>query len=200
MSFETEMYEVVRGALSYDLLKHIDTEFELLKNVEYLQQGKDPNNLYALGDTQVTKSFAYYSALCFESLSLILQPEMERVTGKKLYPTYTYARIYYNGAEMAIHTDRPSCEFSCTINISVDPEPWEIWFEALNGEHRSISLNPGDFIAYRGDILKHWRNEYTGNRQTQAFLHYVDRNGKNRDYKYDKRQYLGLRPASKGPY
>lgn len=200
MSFETEMYQVVRSAVSSELLTHLDTEFEIVKNVEYLQQGKDPNDLFAINDTQVTNSFAYYSALCFESLSLMLKPIMEEVTGKQLYPTYTYARIYYNGAEMAIHKDRPSCEYSCTINISVDPTPWDIWFEALNGEHRSITLYPGDLIVYRGDILNHWRVPYEGNRQTQAFLHYVDKNGKHRDYKYDKRPYIGLRATTRGPY
>lgn len=195
MSFAEDLYEVRRGVISKDLLVHLDTEFELVKNLVYMQNGTDLNNTTAHGDSQVTKSFAHYGALCFESLSLQLQPLFEEVTGKKLSPTYTYARIYYNGAEMAIHKDRPSCEYSATICISTDPEPWEIWFETLSGEHKAIYLDPGDVIIYKGDELNHWRNEYSGKRQTQAFLHFVDRKGPYRDYKYDHRAYLGLPPA-----
>ena len=192
MSFKTNLYEVVRNVISEDLLQHLDIQFELLKKIKYLTEGKDERNLYEYADSQIAKSFSYYSALPFEALSLELQPRMEEITGKKLYPTYTYARIYYNGAEMAEHTDRPSCEYSCTLNISNDPEPWEIWFEDLEKKRFPVTLHPGDLIVYKGDILNHWRLPYEGNRQTQAFLHYVDKFGNHRDYKWDHRVYLGL--------
>jgi hypothetical protein len=93
---------------------------------------------------------------------------------------------------MAEHTDRPSCEYSCTLNVSIDPEPWEIWFEDLEKKRFPVTLHPGDLIVYKGDILNHWRLPYEGNRQTQAFLHYVDKFGNHRDYKWDHRVYLGL--------
>ena len=198
MSFKDNLYEVVRDAIQPQLLEHLDLEFELLKRVTYMKGGQSEENKFMFGDSQVTKSFAYYSAACFETLGVQMLPMMEEITGKKLYNTYTYARIYYNGAEMKEHTDRPSCEFSATVNISVDPEPWEIWFDNLKGERFPILLEPGDLIVYKGDILPHWRNEYTGERQTQAFLHYVDKFGNYRDYKYDHRQYLGMPPRAGG--
>jgi hypothetical protein len=197
MKFETNLYEIVRGAISKDLLVHLDTEFELVKTLQYMQNNKQQTeeNKFLFNDEQIMNSYSHYSALCFESLSLQLKPLLETVTGKLLNPTYTYARIYYTGAEMAIHKDRPSCEYSTTICISNDPEPWEIWFETLTGEHKAIYLEPGDLIVYKGDVLNHWRTPYTGTRQTQAFLHYVDRKGKYRDYKYDHRPYIGY-PAN----
>ena len=190
--FKTNLYEVVREAVSTDLLVNLDTQFELIKKLEYIRTGKDENDLYAFADTQISKSFSYYAALPFEALSLQLQPLMEQVTGKSLYPTYTYARIYYNGAEMAEHRDRPSCEYSCTLNISNDPEPWEIWFEDLEKKRFPVTLHPGDLIVYKGDILNHWRLPYEGNRQTQAFLHYVDKNGINKEWFKDKRLLYGM--------
>jgi len=190
--FKEELYEVVKGAISEELCVHLDLEFELVRKLTYLTSGKSEENAFAFRDAQVANSYAHYSALCFEALSLQLQPNIEEITGKKLYPTYTYARIYYPGAIMERHTDRPSCEFSATINITVDPDPWEIWFENLKGENKAIYLNPGDMIVYRGDTLPHWRTEYKGKRQNQAFLHYVDKRGKYRDFKYDHRQFLGL--------
>jgi hypothetical protein len=195
MSFSTDLYEVVRGAVAPELCEHLDTEFELVKKLTYLHGGQSEENKFMFGDTQVTNSFAYYGALCFESLSIQLQPLMEEITGKSLYPTYTYARIYYNGAVMTEHTDRPSCEYSATINIFNDNEPWDIWFDNLKGDRFPIKLYPGDLIVYKGDILPHWRDAYEGQRQTQAFLHYVDKKGKYRDYKWDHRPYIGL-PAN----
>ena len=194
-NFATDLYEVVRGAVTPEQLQHMDIEFELIKKLQYMQGGQSEENKSMFGDSQVTNSFAYYSALCFEALSLQLQPLMEQITGKELYPTYTYARIYYNGATMAIHKDRPSCQFSSTVNISIDEDPWEIWFETLNGEHKAVKLWPGDLIVYKGDTLNHWRDAYQGQRQTQAFLHYVDKFGNYRDYKWDHRPYIGL-PAN----
>ena len=196
-NFATDLYEVVRGAVPPEQLQHMDIEFELIKKLQYMQGGQSEENKFMFGDSQVTNSFAYYSALCFEALSLQLQPLMEQITGKKLYPTYTYARIYYNGATMAIHKDRPSCQFSSTVNISIDEDPWEIWFETLNGEHKAVKLWPGDLIVYKGDTLNHWRDAYQGQRQTQAFLHYVDKNGNYRDYKWDHRPYLGTASNSR---
>ena len=196
-NFATDLYEVVRGAVPPEQLQHMDIEFELIKKLQYMQGGQSEENKSMFGDSQVTNSFAYYSALCFEALSLQLQPLMEQITGKKLYPTYTYARIYYNGATMAIHKDRPSCQFSSTVNISIDEDPWEIWFETLNGEHKAVKLWPGDLIVYKGDTLNHWRDAYQGQRQTQAFLHYVDKFGNYRDYKWDHRPYLGTASNSR---
>ena len=198
MSFQENLYEVVRGAIQPQTLELLDIEFELLKRVTYLKGGQSEENKFMFGDSQVTNSFAHYAAPCFEALSVQLLPMMEQITGKQLYNTYTYARIYYNGAIMTEHTDRPSCEFSTTVNISIDQEPWEIWFDNLKGDRFPISLNPGDLIVYKGDILPHWRDEYKGERQTQAFLHYVDKFGKYRDYKFDHRPYLGLPPPNGG--
>jgi len=196
--FKDNLYEVVKGAVSPELCTHLDLEFELVKKLTYLNSGKSEDEAFAFNDTQVVNSYAHYSALCYEALSLQLQPVVEEVTEKSLYPTYTYARIYYPGATMERHTDRPSCEYSTTINISIDPEPWEIWFETLQGDHKAINLYPGDMIVYKGDTLPHWRTEYKGKRQNQAFLHYVDKRGKYRDYKWDHRAFLGLPATGRG--
>jgi hypothetical protein len=190
-NFATDLYQVVRGVLPESQLVHLDLEFELMRKLQYMANGQSEDNKFAFNDSQISNSFSYYAALPFEALSIQLQPLMEEITGKKLYPTYTYARIYYNGATMAIHKDRPSCEYSTTMNVSIDEDPWEIWFETLTGEKKAINLWPGDLIVYKGDTLNHWRDEYKGQRQTQAFLHYVNKHGNYRDYKWDHRPYIG---------
>ena len=192
MSFDKNLYEVVRGAIPKELAENLDIEFDLIKKLKFAKNPETPKNKYMFGDELVEKSFSSYAPLCFEALSLQLQPLMEKITGKALYPTYTYARVYHTGATMQKHKDRPSCEYSISICISVDPEPWTIWFEDLEGNELAVDLEPGDLVVYKGEILSHWRNEYTGKRQTQAFLHYVDRRGKHQTHRFDGRSHLGL--------
>ena len=49
-----------------------------------------------------------------------------------------------------------------------------------------VSLNPGDGLIYRGCDCYHWREPFDGNHLAQVFLHYVDQNGPNTEWKYDK--------------
>ena len=46
--------------------------------------------------------------------------------------------------------------------------------------------------VYSGCELEHWREPYEGTQQIQCFLHYVNSNGKYKDYKFDKRPMMGI--------
>jgi len=145
----------------------------------------------------------------FDSLLEQLLPNFEIASGKKLYPTYAYARLYAPGEELKIHTDRPSCEISATITLGFEGNPWPIYIgdhdetkvtEKRIGEHdveywlkniSCIEMDVGDAIIYKGQEKPHWRNQYKeGKWQAQVFLHYVDVNGPNAEWKYDKRPKL----------
>ena len=51
-------------------------------------------------DEQIPNTYAHYSDIAMETLMLKCQPIMEKTTGLKLYPAYTYARIYKKGDEL----------------------------------------------------------------------------------------------------
>jgi len=195
-SFTNLGYEVVENALNKETCKLLDVQFELLKKRTYYYDKINESNVSAFRDTQVENGFSVYSPLIFDSLLLHLQPTMERVTGKKLLPSYTYARIYYKDADLKIHTDRPSCEYSATITLDIDKTPWEIFFKDFNGECKELVLNVGDMCAYQGTKLEHWRDPYKEDRQSQVFIHYVDAEGEYKKHIYDRRDYLGLDPAT----
>ena len=56
-----------------------------------------------------------------------------------------------------------------------------------------VNLNPGDMLVYRGDLLEHWREEYTGNYCVQVFLHYNNKSTKGAEENaLDRRPHLGL--------
>ena len=137
-----------------------------------------------LSDTLDT--YVYHDKI-FESLLTTKLPLMERETGLKLFPTYSFWRFYSRNATLRKHKDRPSCEISVTVTLfSSDGAKWPIRM----GEHW-IDILPGDAVLYEGCDIEHERKELDGDGQSQVFLHYVDANGKNKDWKYDKRQGIG---------
>jgi hypothetical protein len=162
-------------------------------------------------DTQCPKSHSVYGVGLFDSLLEELCPHFEQVSGMKLIPTYSYARLYQPGETLKVHRDRESCEVSATITIDIDHEnPWSIFFgfEGSESDHEysaydednkftylknvlEINMNIGDAILYKGKEIYHWREEYKGKQQAQVFLHYVNANGDYSDFKYDKRSKLG---------
>ena len=83
-------------------------------------------------DKQIPNTYSQYSNIAMETLMLKCQPKMEEVTGLKLYPAYTYARIYKKGDELRRHKDRPSCEISTTLNLGGDP--WPIFIDGTGAD------------------------------------------------------------------
>lgn len=189
MSFSENGYEVVRSVISKDLLHHLKTEFQMMRDIRFLETGETDN--FAFGDIDSPNSFCVFSAQCFESLAINLNDLMSEITNFKLYPTYTYARIYYEGATLKPHRDRPSCEYSTTLCID-STDIWDFHIKDRHGEDKVIKLNPGDMCVYSGCDLLHWREPYQGEMQMQCFLHYVNAKGIYADHKYDKRPMMGL--------
>lgn len=195
-SFKELGYAVMRGVLEPQTLQLLATEFEMLKDNLYWRNRIIDG--YPFGDPQSPNSFSFYAAPCFEALLTVIKPEVEFATDKQLAPTYSYARIYYNGGTLERHTDRPSCQYSATLCVSNDKDPWPIFIESYAGETTSVDLYPGDMLVYRGDKLNHWREPYQDEKQIQVFVHYTDVNGEYADYAYDQRPMLGLPADTRG--
>ena len=139
-----------------------------------------PNRNFS--DFKFTTDLGIYADHLFESLLLTKLPVMEKETNLKLFPTYSYWRMYTYGSQLKKHKDRPSCEISVTVHISGESNNFPIFIE---GEE--IHTEPGDAIIYKGMELEHWRNPLKQYIQWQVFLHYVNQNGPYKDFKFDRR-------------
>lgn len=201
MGFENDNYLVIKNVLSLDMCKFIEIQFELLKNNiisktivvdPHLKDQLKNNNKFCTHDKFATNSFSIYSTLFGETLLVHLQKIIETTTKVSLIPTYSYSRIYYHDAILKKHTDRKSCQYSASLCIKNDIEPWPIWLENKNNEKITIKLYEGDMLVYKGIELPHWKEAYEGNQQMQVFLHYVDKNSDLSEYAFDKREYIYL--------
>lgn len=142
------------------------------------------------GDSLCPNTFSHYNFFHFLGFSLDKLSEIETIVEEKLFPTYTFARLYKTGDDLRPHRDREACEISITLNLDCD-RSWDIWFApdergVEDPEYRIyISLEPGDAIIYKGCEIKHGRDPLEGKYCTQLFLHYVQRNGPYNFYYFD---------------
>jgi predicted 2-oxoglutarate/Fe(II)-dependent dioxygenase YbiX len=149
-----------------------------------------------INDPQCPLSEAVHGAEAFDKLLEYLTPYFEKASGLKLFPTYSYARLYdTQNEELKNHRDRPACEISATLTLGFEGDVWPIYMgDAEDKSNASeIKMSIGDAVMYRGMDKYHWREPYTeGKWQAQVFLHYVDQDGPHAEWKYDKRESLGI--------
>ena len=138
-------------------------------------------------------SYARYADPLIETVLRNSLEHMEEITGKKLYPTYSFSRVYLKGDFLKPHVDRPSCEVSVTVHVATIGEPWPIWMKVRGQEPVKMVLEPGDAVVYKGCEVTHWRDVADKTEvNAQFMLHYVDQEGPNAGYKFDRRPELGM--------
>ena len=213
MSFKTKKYTVIRQAISKDLASFIFNYFIMKKQVydtcikrRYISPFEVILGYYEGKEDQIPNTYCGYADIAMETLMLKCQPIMEKTTGLKLNPAYSFARSYKNGDVLKRHKDRFSCEISTTLNLGGDP--WALYLspnenvgipdgKKITVESKAkgikVDLKPGDMLVYSGCELEHWRNKFKGKEHIQVFLHYNNRKTPGaKDNMFDKRPHLGL--------
>ena len=160
---------------NYIIIPNFISNYRANKLKDEFVEHSQKNNIG--GDSQISSSSADYNYISFLELLCEKTPEVSEILEEIVLPTYTYARVYKNGSVLKKHSDRDSCEISLTLHLGGD-KPWSIWIKTPEGEDRSVELDPGDAMMYRGTIAEHWRDEYVGEEYVQVFLHYVRSRGK----------------------
>jgi len=211
--FKKNKYTIVRQAISKDLAAFIANYFCMQKQVydtckatRYFSPFENIIGNYENEEEQIPNTYSQYGNMAMETLMLKIQPVMEKATELKLYPAYTYARIYKKGDVLKRHKDRFSCEISTTMNLGGDD--WPLYLEpdsskggtkegvgyvSENTKGVQVDLKPGDMMVYRGMELEHWRNKFKGKECIQVFLHYNNRKTPGtKENIFDKRPHLGL--------
>ena len=214
--FKKNHFLVIKEAVSKDVANFVYNYFIMKRQVartffdtRYISPFTTEWGVW--NDEQIPDTYSHYADTAMETLLLSVQPKMEKLTGIKLNPTYSYARIYKMGDVLHRHKDRFSCEISTTMNLGGDE--WPIYLEnkknvgvpedgfpsKTKNKGTKIILKPGDMLVYKGMILEHWREPFIGKDCAQVFLHYNDQKSKGADKNlFDGRPHLGLPSYFKG--
>jgi len=197
--FEKNGYLVIKNLWdSQELYRSVPEE---RGQINYWGKGLDQFT-YTEVEQQVEGSLACYWHPQYRSIHSGIRLKLEKELGRKLYNTYYYDRFYFPGQALTRHADRDACEISVTVHISSNlQEPWPIWIKTPDtyadkkktlitqrGENRSVILNAGDGMVYKGCERPHWRDpmptehtrtwygkrvEKEGLYYHQIFFHYV---------------------------
>ena len=162
-------------------------------------------------ENQVEGSTSRYWHPQYRIIHSGIRMKLEKHLGRKLYNTYYYDRFYNPGQALTLHADRDACEISVTVHVSTnlegDAADWPIWIKTPDtyadetkaviteiGEKRSVVLQAGDGMVYKGCERPHWRDpmptqyekkglfgrkqvEKEGLYYHQIFFHYVLQDG-----------------------
>ena len=214
--FKKKHYLVIKNAIDPKVANFVYNYFLMKRQVaktffdfKYISPYSEEYGTWK--DDQIPNTYSHYGDIAMETLLLACQPKMEKLTGLKLNPTYSYARIYKMGDELKRHKDRFSCEISTTMNLGGDE--WPIYLEAKknvglpedgfpaqsDNKGQKVILQPGDMLVYKGMMLEHWREPFIGKDCAQVFLHYNNQFSPGADDNiFDQRPHVGLPSWFKG--
>ena len=161
-------------------------------------------------DNQTNSLISKHGDSLMETLMDTSTPVIEQNVEKKLWPTYSFFRIYDKESDLKIHTDRESCEYTVALCLGADPidQPYEIFvgeedetsdykyydekgnYNRYRIDHK-FPMVPNNAVIFKGRDKIHWREICTHDHFITVFLHYVDQEGPYKEFKFDKRNILG---------
>lgn len=113
-----------------------------------------------------------------------LIPEVSRLVGADVLPTFCMAQAYKKGAELLPHLDRHNCEVSLTVAFTPDAT-WDI--HTILGESRqTFSMGCGDALLFSGAKTTHYRHPLELDAYLQVAFHFVLADGERAHLFYDR--------------
>jgi hypothetical protein len=184
--FDQDGYIVIRNLIPKELLT-------FAKRYYRMRQGSFDYTV----DEQIDEGISFYADYFCETMLLEYRKKIEQAIELDLIPTYSYSRIYFQGAELKKHRDRPECSYSATICLAT-PEGFDIepiyMSKTENGIGSSVLLNEGDACIYKGCDIYHWRDKQKNPWLVQSFLHYASAQTQ-RHLLFDGRPQLGWKKS-----
>jgi hypothetical protein len=181
--FRDERYLFVKGLLPRPLLEYLKVYYAILLADDYFTH-----------DTQCPSSLSLSGDPALDAVLEWIRPELGRLVGFSLAPTYSYTRRYAKGELLARHRDRDACEISVTISILIPKGAGAsvMYLKPPGGEETKVEMREGDGCIYAGSEVEHWRKRFRVDGYIQLFLHFISKRGPNYpDQLFDGRERLG---------
>src|SRR6184192_4073291 len=181
--FRERRYLLVKGILPQTLLDYLKVYYAILM----------ANNRFGTDD-QCPSSLSLGGDAALDAVLEWIRPEVSRLVGFELAPTYSYTRQYAKGEVLARHRDRAACEISVTVSIQIPKGagPSVVYLKPPNFNEIKIEMFEGDACVYAGPEVEHWRERFRIGGYIQLFLHFVAKHSPNYPkLMFDGRECLG---------
>jgi hypothetical protein len=181
--FKSKQYLFVKGLLPPPLLKYLKVYYAILL----------ANDCFS-HDSQCPASLALGGDPALDAVLEWIRPELSRLVGFSLAPTYSYTRRYAKGERLARHRDRAACEISVTASIQIPKGagPSVMYLKPPSAKAAKVAMREGDGCVYAGTEVEHWRERFRVDGYIQLFLHFIARRGPHYPHLlFDGREALG---------
>jgi hypothetical protein len=186
--FRKSRYLFVKELLPKEILRFLQIYYDvLLNNGCFARDEQCPSSLSLGGDPGL------------DSVLEWIRPEIGRLVGFELAPTYSYTRRYAKGELLSRHKDRDSCELSVTLSIQIPKggKPSVVYFKPPSSRPTKVAMRAGDGCIYAGAELEHWRDRFKIDGYIQLFLHFICKSGPYYpEHVFDGRPFLGTARAT----
>jgi len=170
------------------ILEYLKVYYSILvTNNRFGKDGQCPSSLSLGGDAALDAVLEW------------IRPEISRLVGFDLAPTYSYTRQYAKGEILARHTDRAACEISVTASVQIPKGagPSIVFLKPPNCKQAKVEMLEGDGCVYAGTEVEHWRERFRVGGYIQLFLHFIAKQGRNYPkLVFDGRRCLGAGSAA----
>ena len=181
--FRQKRYLFLKGLLPPPLLEYLKVYYAiLLADNRFSPDSQCPSSLSLGGDPALDAVLEW------------IRPELGRLVGFTLAPTYSYTRRYAKGELLARHVDRAACEISVTASIQIPKGagPSVMYLKPPHAKEAKVEMREGDGCVYAGAEVEHWRDRFRVDGYIQLFLHFISRSGPHYpNLLYDGRERLG---------
>jgi hypothetical protein len=182
-SFRERRYLLVKRILPQTMLEYLKVYYAILM----------ANNRFG-NDSQCPSSLSLGGDAALDAVLEWIRPEISRLVGFNLAPTYSYTRQYAKGEMLARHMDRAACEISVTASIQIPKGagPSVMHLKPPDFKETKVEMFEGDGCVYAGTEVEHWRERFRVGGYIQLFLHFIAKRGRNYPkLVFDGRECLG---------
>ena len=96
------------------------------------------------------KSQSFYNP--FPEVQALLKSKVERIVDKQLAISFNFARIYWPGDVLPKHIDRDACEWSLTLNLRNEGDPWPFYVKPeKESDVLKFIMNPDEYFCSLAD-------------------------------------------------
>ena len=190
MSFKKDKYEIIKNCLTNEVVEII-AGYTLLKrsvHKKFIDSKYIPPLSVDWGtrnDRYVPDVYSCYADIMTETILQILRPKIEKIIKEKIFPVYSYYRIYEKDCIFPKFPNTKQFDISALLFVGGDKCPLTL---IKNQKNVSVDLKPGDLLIYDGKEIIQEEKTFKGNNYIQLIFNYTN----NKDLLWDGRPQLGL--------